>query len=138
MRNQKHLATVPRLQSTHKTLPNRTPQRSNWQALLLPRREARIMGTDTNQQNGLFLPYPLLGMILTLVLALGGGIVGLFIQVNSLQTTLLLRDADHKEALKRQETVNELQEQYIRDIREKQAEMRSDVNLLLNNKKRGG
>ena len=82
------------------------------------------------------MPYPLLGLILTLVLALGGGMAGLVIQVNSLQTTLLLRDADHRDALKKLENQNDLQEQYIRDVREKQAEMRSDVNQLL--KRAGG
>lgn len=108
----------------------------NWPGLFFPHREARRMTNEINHQSGLFLPYPLIGILLTLILALGGGIIGLFIQVNSLQTTLLLRDADHKEAIKRQETQNELQNEYIRDLRERQAEMRSDVNQLL--KKRGG
>lgn len=94
------------------------------------------MSEEVSRTGGLWLPYPLLGLILTLVLALGGGMAGLVIQVNSLQTTLLLRDADHRDALKKLENQNDLQEQYIRDVREKQAEMRSDVNQLL--KRAGG
>lgn len=138
MRNQHNitpgLTQVTRLRAIDAP-ETRSPDYSKWQALFLPRREA-YMADELNRQSGLFIPYPLLAIILTLVLGLGSGIIGLFIQVNSLQTTLLLRDADHKEAIKKLDNAKELHDQYIRDIRERQAEMRSDVNQLL--KKRGG
>lgn len=47
------------------------------------------------QTKGLFLPYPLLGILTTVGALVLSGIVGLYVQVSSLQTTLLLREQDH-------------------------------------------
>ncbi len=77
------------------------------------------MADEINRTNGLFLPYPLLGILMTLILALGGGIIGLFIQVNSLQTTILLRDADYQREQKQAwEKIEQLQV-YINNDRER-------------------
>lgn len=77
------------------------------------------MSEEAQRTGGLFLPYPLLGIVMTLVLALGGGIIGLFIQVNSLQTTLLLRDADYQRDQKQSwEKIEQLQV-YIQNDRER-------------------
>lgn len=48
-----------------------------------------------SQAKGLFLPYPLLGILTTVGALVLSGIVGLYVQVSSLQTTLLLREQDH-------------------------------------------
>jgi uncharacterized protein HemX len=77
------------------------------------------MAEEANRTGGLFLPYPLLGLVLTLVLALGGGIAGLFIQVNSLQTTILLRDSDYQRERQQSWEKIEQMQVYIQDDRER-------------------
>ena len=83
-----------------------------------PRRETRLMSDETQRTNGLFLPYPLLGIMLTLVLALGGGIIGLYVKVDTMGAVMLMRDTDHREQVKDLKNKLELQELYIHDIRE--------------------
>lgn len=94
------------------------------------------MSDEAKQTGGVFLPYPLLGILMTLILALGGGIIGMYVKLDTMNATMMMRDADHREALRKLENQNDLQELLIRDLREKQVEMRSDVNQLL--KRRGG
>lgn len=77
------------------------------------------MSDEAVRTGGLFLPYPMLGLLLTLVLTLGGGIAGLIIQVNSLHTTILLRDADYqRERQKSWDKIEQL-EVYIHNDRER-------------------
>lgn len=76
------------------------------------------MSDEAQRTHGLFLPYPLLGIMLTLVLALGGGIIGLYVKVDTMGTVMLMRDADHREQVKDLKNKNELLEMYIHDIRE--------------------
>lgn len=94
------------------------------------------MSEEANRSGGLFLPYPLLGILMTLVLALGGGIIGMYVKVDTMNATILMRDADQREAVKELKNKLELQELLIRDLREKQVETRSDLNQML--KRRGG
>lgn len=94
------------------------------------------MSEEASRTGGLFLPYPLIGILMTLVLALGGGIIGMYVKLDTMNATMIMRDADHREALKKLENKSDLQELLIRDLREKQVETRSDVNQLL--KRRGG
>ena len=84
------------------------------------------MPDEANRTGGLFMPYPLLGLLLTLVLALGGGIAGLFIQVNSLQTTILLRDIDYQRQLKEQKDKQDQMEIYMHNDRERLAVLEYD------------
>lgn len=77
------------------------------------------MADEANRTNGLFLPYPLLGLILTLVLALGGGLIGVYAQLQSMQATMLMRDADAREQLKALRDETKLQSMLIADLREK-------------------
>ena len=93
------------------------------------------MSDEANKTGGVFLPYPLLGILMTLVLALGGGIIGMYVKVDTMNATILMRDADQREAVKELKNKLELQELLIRDLREKQVETRSDVNQML--KRRG-
>ena len=85
------------------------------------------MADEAQRTGGLFLPYPLLGLVMTLVLALGGGIIGLFIQVNSLQTTILLRDADYQR--ERQQTWEKIEQMqvYIHNDRERLGKLEERV-----------
>jgi len=94
------------------------------------------MADEAQRTGGLFLPWPLLGFLLTLTLALGGGLLGMYVKLDTMNATMIMRDADHREAVKKLENQNELQELLIRDLREKQVEMRSDINQIL--KRRGG
>ena len=91
------------------------------------------MADEVNRSSGLFLPYPLLGLLLTLVLALGGGIIGLFIQVNSLQTTILLRDADYqRERQQAWEKIEQMQV-YIQNDRERIGRLEERIGQRRNN-----
>jgi len=76
------------------------------------------MADEINRSTGLFIPFPLLGLILTLVLALGGGIIGMYVKIDTMQATMLMRDSDQRETIRELKNKLELQEMYVRDIRE--------------------
>lgn len=94
------------------------------------------MSDEAQRTSGVFIPYPLLALILTLAMAGVAGIVGLYTQLSAMNATMILRDSDYQKTIKRLEDKIDLQDQLTRDLREKQGEMRSDVNQLL--KRRGG
>lgn len=48
------------------------------------------------QAKGIFLPYPLLAILVTIGALALSGIIGLYVQVSNLSTTMLLRDADQR------------------------------------------
>lgn len=77
------------------------------------------MADEAARTGGLFLPYPMLGLLLTLVLALGSGIAGLVIQVNSLHTTILLRDSDYQRERQQMWDKMEQMQVYIHNDRER-------------------
>lgn len=86
------------------------------------------MADEANRTNGLFLPYPLLGIMMALVLALGGGLIGLYSQLSAMQTTLLMRDADYRrEQQQAWEKIEQLQV-YIQNDREKIAKLEAQNN----------
>lgn len=73
----------------------------------------------TQEAKGVFIPYPLLGIIMTLAVIMISGIIALEVQVSSLNTTILLRDADNRAdvtALKEKAAQLEV---YIHNDREK-------------------
>lgn len=73
----------------------------------------------TQEAKGVFIPYPLLGIMVTIAIVVITGLVALEIQVSSLNTTLLLRDADTRsEMLAAKEKLAQL-EVYIHNDREK-------------------
>lgn len=51
-----------------------------------------------SQTKGVFLPYPLLGILVTIGALALSGIIALEVQVSNLSTTILLRDADQRAA----------------------------------------
>ena len=78
------------------------------------------------ESKGVFLPWPLLAIVVTLAIVLVSGLVTLEVQVSNLSTTLLLRDADHgrqiddlKAQLSEVKTKNEQLQVYITNDREK-------------------
>lgn len=77
---------------------------------------------------GVFLPWPLLMIIVTLAIVLVTGLVTIQVQVSNLSTTLLLRDADHarqvediKRELAKESERRELSDLKIADLRERMA-----------------
>lgn len=99
-----------------------------WWEKFLPRRETRLMSEEANRSGGLFLPYPLLGIMMTLILALGGGIIGLYSQLSAMNATMLMRDADYRKTVDKLEDKLELQDVVINNTREKLVEMRTELN----------
>lgn len=68
---------------------------------------------------GVFLPYPLLGLLMALILALGGGIIGLYSQLSAMNATMIMRDADYRrEQQQAWEKLEQLQV-YIQNDRER-------------------
>lgn len=84
-----------------------------------------------NQQaKGVFIPYPLLGIMMVLIMALGGGIIGLYSQLSAMNATMILRDSDYQREQKQAwEKIEQLQV-YIQNDREKLAQQQSDINYL--------
>lgn len=73
----------------------------------------------TQEAKGVFIPYPLLGIIITLCVLLVTGIVAIQVQVSNLSTTILLRDADQRAAIQQLQEKTEQLQVYIYDSREK-------------------
>lgn len=76
------------------------------------------------QTKGLFLPYPLLAILTTVGALVLSGIVGLYVQVSSLQTTLLLRDADTRRDIMQLKEESEELRVYIQNDREQLVALR--------------
>lgn len=79
------------------------------------------MAEEAQRTNGVFIPYPLLGLLLTLTLVLGGGLIGLYAQVSTMNATMIMRDADRADQLRKLEEKLELTNVYMTDLREKEA-----------------
>jgi len=78
------------------------------------------MADEAQRTNGVFIPYPLLAIMLTLTLALGGGLIGLYAQVSTMNATMIMRDADRADQLRKIEEKLELANLYITNLREKE------------------
>ncbi len=84
--------------------------------------------TAEQTSRGVFLPYPLLAIIVTVGALVLSGIVGLYVQVSSLSTTLLIRDSDHARQIQeikidmaKETERRELTDLRVADLREKMA-----------------
>ena len=73
----------------------------------------------TQEARGIFVPYPLLGIIITLAMVVVGGIIAIQVQVSNLSTTILLRDADQRAVIQELKSKAEQLEVYLHDDREK-------------------
>lgn len=86
-----------------------------WNKLLPYGRYMRM----TQEAKGVFIPYPLLGIIITLCMIVVGGIIAIQVQVSNLSTTILLRDADQRAVIQELKDKAEQHAVYIHDDREK-------------------
>lgn len=77
------------------------------------------MADEASRTGGVFMPWPLLAIVMSLIMALGGGIVGLYSQLSAMQTTMIMRDADFQQRVKELKEKSDLQSMYINDLREK-------------------
>lgn len=78
------------------------------------------MADEMQRTSGVFIPYPLLGILLTLTLALGGGLIGLYATVTTMNATMIMRDADRAAQQKSMQDKLDLLNIYITDLREKE------------------
>jgi hypothetical protein len=85
------------------------------------------MADESSRTGGVFMPWPLLGIVMTLILALGGGIVGLYSQLSAMQTTLLMRDADYRREQQQSWDKIEQLQVYIQNDREKIAKIEAQL-----------
>lgn len=81
------------------------------------------------QAKGVFLPYPLLAILVSVAMLLLGGIVTLEVQVNNLSTTMLLREADERAS--RQVMVDKLAtlEVYLHNDRERIVKLEAEKEI---------
>lgn len=93
-----------------------------WQRWFAPRQDTQMVAAQ--QTKGLFLPYPLLGILTTVGALVLSGIVGLYVQVSSLQTTILLRDSDTRRDIMQLKEDNEELRVYIQNDREQLVALR--------------
>lgn len=77
------------------------------------------MADEANRTGGVFLPWPLLGFILTITMALVAGLVGLYTQISAMNTTLILRDSTNQQQMMDLKRAIEVQGEYVRDLRER-------------------
>ena len=82
-----------------------------------PRAEVQVVEQQTSR--GVFLPWPLLGIIATVAIVLISGIITLAVQVTDLKTTILLRDADTRAEMAAVKEKEAQLEVYIHNDREK-------------------
>ncbi len=111
-------------------LQEQLPQRSTLSKWFLPHQETQLVAQQSS--SGVFLPWPLLAIIVTLAIVLVTGLVTIQVQVSNLSTTLLLRDQDHarqvdelKAQIAKETERRELTDLKVADLREKQAARRN-------------
>ena len=103
----------------------------------IPRQETQVV--EQQASKGMFLPYPLLGIIMTLSLVLVSGIIALQVQISNLNTTLLLREEDHsrevgdlKQTMAEIKGKNEQLQVYITNDREKLVAIETKLGIRRN------
>ena len=89
-----------------------------------PRQETQMV---TQQTRGVFLPYPLIAILVTVGALVLSGIIALEVQVSNLNTTLLLRDADARQQMAEQRNKIEQLEVYIHNDREKLVRIETEL-----------
>jgi hypothetical protein len=97
-----------------------------WERILPHGRLMRM----TQEAKGVFIPYPLLGIIITLCTIVVAGIIAIQVQVSNLSTTILLRDADQRAQIESLKEKTEQLQVYIYDSREKQVKDRAEIEYL--------
>lgn len=80
----------------------------------------------SQQAKGVFLPYPLLAIIAPLLIVLIGGIIGLCTMVYSMNSAMLIRDADHRDQQRQSWEKIEQMMVYIQNDRERLARLEAE------------
>ncbi len=88
----------------------------------MPHQETQMV--NQYQSKGIFLPWPLLAILVTVGALVLGGIIGLYVQVANISTTLLLRDADQARQIIELKDQNAKEAQSIREDIRKETERR--------------
>lgn len=83
----------------------------------MPHEEVQVISQQSSK--GLFLPWPLLTIIITLAIVVISGLIALEVQVSNLNTTLLLRDSDQRAEITALKEKQAQLEVYIHNDREK-------------------
>ena len=94
------------------------------------------MSEEVQRTGGVWLPWPALTLICTLVLALGAVGVGMYAKLDTMNSTMIIRDADQREALRELKNQRELQELQLNDLAKKIAVMQRDLDQQ--QRRRGG
>lgn len=96
-----------------------------WERWFVPHQETQMVNNLSSR--GLFIPWPLMAIIVTLAVVLVSGLVTLEVQVSNLSTTILLRDADQRaEIMAIKEKAAQL-EVYIHNDREKLVDIQTTL-----------
>jgi hypothetical protein len=119
---------------SHGALPEIAQQQTWLSRYFAPRQEVEIVAEQSSR--GLFIPYPLLGVIVTLAIVVISGIVALEVQVSNLSTTLLLRDADQRAEITAIKEKAAQLEVYIHNDREKLIDIQSTLREAEKTKRR--
>jgi hypothetical protein len=118
--------------SRHKGTEAAEPMQDSLDSLL-PRRQTVTL---TQEAKGVFIPYPLLAMIMTVAVVLGGGMIALYSQISAMNTTLLLRDSTYQADQKKSwEKIEQLQV-YIQNDREQLIGLKKDFENLTKERRR--
>ena len=103
----------------------------------VPKEGTQVVAQQSSK--GMFIPYPLLAIIMTLAVVLISGIIAIEVQVSSLNTTLLLREQDHarevtdlKADIKEVKGKNEQLMVYITNDREKLVALETKLGIRKN------
>lgn len=86
------------------------------QVWLSPHEETQMV---SQQAKGVFLPYPLLAILITVGVLVVSGIIAIQVQVSNLNTTLLLRDADARAQMAQLQDKLSVLEVYLHNDRER-------------------
>ena len=118
-------------------VPHKRPSvpQSELQKTVQPRwwkRGVRLMAEEG--KGGLLIPYPLLAIIVPVVIALIAMMGAMYSAVNNLQSTMLMRDAQHAQELREVKEKQEQAQVYIQNDREKIIELKGQIESL---KRRG-
>jgi hypothetical protein len=107
------------------TMPKLLQAPKWWERWFVPHEEVQMVNQLSTK--GLFIPWPLMAIIVTLAVVLVSGLVTLEVQVSNLSTTILLRDADQRAEIAAIKEKNAQLEVYIHSDREKLVDIQTTL-----------
>ena len=85
------------------------------------------MAEEVQRIGGVWLPWPALTLICGLVLSLGAVGVGMYVKLDTMNTTMIMRDGDQREVIRELKNQQGLQELQLNDLAKKLAVMQRDL-----------